>query len=275
MRRALAGALMLLAATAAPAAACNAGKSASAVPVAPRATPAPWVIGDSTGIFATPVLGRLGVEADAFGCRWFGQGVAMIARRPARRLPGAVVLALGANGSVTRRDIARARRVLGRKRFLLLVTPRNFASARAAMLAAERAYPDRVRTLDWTLRSAGHGGWFAGDGLHVTMTGARAWARMIREGLQPFFPPRRALGLPAERNGARACGRVRAHGRHTEVFVARGDMECVVARRVMRRPRLDPHVGWRYFDWRTVGRGPWTDVLVRRQSSTVIAGITA
>lgn len=275
MRRALAGALMLLAAGAAPAAACNAGKSASPARVAPRATPAPWVIGDSTGIFAAPVLGRLGIEADAFGCRWFGQGVAMIARRPARRLPGAVVLALGANGSVTRRDIARARRVLGRKRFLLLVTPRNFASARAAMLAAERAHPDRVRTLDWTLRSAGHGGWFAGDGLHVTMTGARAWARMIREGLQPFFPPRRALGLPAERAGARACGRVRAHGRHTQVFVARGAMECAVARRVMRRPRLDPQVGWRYYDWRTVGRGPWTDVLVRRQSSTVLAGITA
>lgn len=275
MIRALAGALIVLAASAAPAAACNAGKAAAPARVAPRATPAPWVIGDSTAIFATPLLGRRGIAADAQGCRWFAQGVAMIARRPERRLPGAVVLALGANGSATRGDIARARRVLGDERFLLLVTPRNYASARRAMLAAARSHPDRVRTLDWTVRSAGRGSWFGGDGLHVTFAGARAWARMIREGLQPFFPPRRALGLPESRAGAQACGQIRAYGRRTQVFVVRGEIQCVQARRTMRRPRLRQPVGWRFFDWRTVGRGPWTDVLVRRHPPTVVAGITA
>lgn len=275
MIRALAGALLLTAWLAPAAGACGVDRVAAPAGAGPRATPAPWVIGDSTAIYAVPVLGRLGVEADARGCRSFDQGVAMVARRPARRRPGAVVLALGANGSATRAQIARARRVLGPGRFLLLVTPRNYASARHAMLAAARAHPDRVRTLDWTVRSAGHPGWFGGDGLHVSHAGARAWARMIREGLAPFYAPRRPLGVPRRQRAARDCGQIRAHGRVTRVALVRGDEDCRFARRAMRRPRLRPVAGWRFFDWRTVGRGPWTDVLVRDDRSTVIAGITS
>ena len=275
MIRALAGALLASAIGAPSAWACGAAELAPPVHAGPRATPAPWMIGDSTAIFAAPVLGRLGVEADARGCRLFDQGVAMIARRPARRRPGAVVLALGANGSATRAQIARARRVLGSRRFLLLVTPRNYASARRAMLAAARAHPDRVRALDWTIRSAGHASWFGGDGLHVTHTGARAWARLIREALQPFYAPRRPLGVPSVPGGSRDCGQIRAYGRVTQVALVRGDEGCRFARRMMRRPRLQPPSGWRFFDWRTMGRGPWTDVLARRDRSTVIAGITA
>jgi len=165
--------------------------------------------------------------------------------------------------------------VLGSRRFLLLVTPRNYSSARRAMLAAARAHPDRVRTLDWTVRSAGHASWFGGDGLHVTHTGARAWARLIREALQPFYAPRRPLGVPSVRGGGRDCGQIRAYGRVTQVALVRGDEGCRFARRMMRRPRLHPPSGWRFFDWRTMGRGPWTDVLARRDRSTVIAGITA
>jgi hypothetical protein len=274
MIRALAGALLLVAAGAAPASACNAGELAAPVHTGPRATPAPWVIGDSTAIIAAPVLGRLGIEADAHGCRWFGQGVALVARRPVRRRPTAVVLALGANGSVTRADIARARRVVGDRRFLLLVTPRNYPSARAAMLAAARAHPDRVAALDWTARSAGRPDWFFGDGLHVNQTGARRWARLIREGLQPFFAPRRPLGVPTARTGAEDCGTVRASGRRTHVFLVRGEAGCRHARRMLRRPRMRPSPDWRFYDWRTVGRGPWTDVIARRDRSIVLAGIT-
>ncbi|MFL5847247.1 MAG: hypothetical protein ACJ762_21430 [Solirubrobacteraceae bacterium] len=275
MTRALLGALMLLAASAAPAAACNAGAVAAPAKAGARANPAPWVIGDSTAILAAPALGRLGIEADAHGCRWFDQGVAMVAHRPLRRLGDAVVLALGANGSVTRAEIARARRVIGPRRFLLLVTPRNYASARAAMLAAARAHPDQVRALDWTVRSAGRSDWFFGDGLHVNPTGARHWAALIREGLQPFFAPRRPLGLPKGRSGAKACGKLRAAGRQTAVYVVRGG-DCAIARAMMRRPRLglSRESSWRFYDWRTVGRGPWTDVIARRDRSIVIAGIT-
>ena len=265
----LAGASLLLAAT--PAAACTSGERASAARPDRLKGPPPWLIGDSTSILAAPHLGRLGIDADAHGCRQFDQGVAMVARR--RRKPRAVVLALGANADVSRAQVARARRVVGRDRFLLLVTPRNYPGARRAMLAVERAHPDRVLVLDWVARSAGHPGWFFGDGLHVSHAGARVYARFVARGLRPFLGPP-PLGVPERRADARACGSVRAFGRRTEVFVTRGDLDCKIARMRMRGPRLHPPPNWRFHDWRTVPRGPWTDVLSRRDGSIVVAGIS-
>lgn len=283
MTRALATSALLtvlLAAHAAPAHACSAGERAAAVKRGKRVGPPPWVIGDSTAILATPVLGRLGIEADAQGCRWFSQGTALVARRGSRA-PNAVVLALGANGGATRRDVWRARRVVGKRRFLFLVTPRNYPSARAVYLAAARRQPDRVAAVDWTAHSAGRADWFFGDGLHVNHTGARVWARLIRDELDPFFgPPRRgrALGIPEARDAGDVtpCGTTRAYGRRTEVFVTRAPdwFSCRLARRAMARPRLHEPRGWRFYDWRTVGKGPWTDVVARVDRSIVLAGIT-
>lgn len=275
MRRGGLLALALLTLTAAPAAACNAGERAAAARQQGLHGPPPWLIGDSTSILAAPHLGRLGVAADARGCRQFDQGIAMIAGRA--RKPDAVVLALGANGDVSRAQIGRARRAVGRERFLALVTPRNDAGTRQAMLAAARAHPDRVLTLDWTAASAGHQGWFFGDGLHVSFSGARIYARFVAAGLRPFLgAPRRGrpLGLPERRAGARACGRVRAFGRRTEVYVTRGDLDCKIARTRMRGPRMHPPPDWRFYDWRRVRRGPWTDVLAHRDRSIVVAGIS-
>lgn len=271
--------LCLAGALAAPAGACNAGERAAAAKRGKRVGPPPWVIGDSTAIFATPILGRLGIEADARGCRLFSQGTAMVAARGSRA-PNAVVMALGANGSVSRSQIWRLRRVLGKRRFLFLVTPRNYASARAAMLVAQRRQPDRVDVVDWTVHSAGRA-WFGGDGLHVSYTGARAWALLIREHLDPFFgPPRRgrALGIPRRLDAANVtpCGTARAYGRRTDVYVTRAPewFSCRHARRAMRRPRLNLPRDWRFYDWRTVGKGPWTDVVSRVDRSIVLAGIT-
>lgn len=278
--RALVAASALVLLLAAPAAqACNAGTRSRSVRVVRRHGPAPWVIGDSTAIFAAPMLGRRGIDADAHGCRQFAQGVAMLARR--RHLPDAVVMALGANGPVSRADIARARRVIGRRRFLLLVTPKNSGATIAAMRAAARAHPDTVLTLDWARYSAGRGSsWFGGDNLHVNYAGARAYASYIRAGLDPFFgPPRRGwpLDLPFTADAARVrpCGTVHAFGRATQVFLTRGKLSCAYARTLMRGPRLAPPARWRFYDWRVVKKGPWTDVLARRDRSIVIAGITA
>lgn len=282
MRRALAASALILGLLGADAAvACNAGAYHRAAHAGRHAGPAPWVIGDSTMIFATPVMGRLGMEADAHGCRQFSQGVAMIAtRRPRSQVPSAVVLALGANGAVSRGAIARARFVMGRKRFLVMVTPKNSGSTIAAMRAADRAHPDRVLTLDWAAYSAGRGSsWFGGDNLHVNYTGARVYAHFVRDGLDPFFgPPRRGrkLNLPegADDRRVRSCGQIRAYGRQTQVFLTRGTLSCRYARKLMRRPRLHEPRRWRFYDWRAVGRGPWTDVLARYDRASVIAGIT-
>ena len=120
------------------------------------------VIGDSTGIFATPILALLGLEADSRECRQFAEGVAIVRRRRAAgTLPHLVVLALGANGPVSTAQIDGALVAIGPRRVLGLVTPRNLASSAASMRSEARRRPDRVVLIDWRRRSAGHGAWFS------------------------------------------------------------------------------------------------------------------
>jgi hypothetical protein len=236
---------------------------------------APLVIGDSTMIFAAPVLGRLGLEADAKGCRGFAEGVRILAaRRHAGTLPRVAVLALGANGSTDAARIAAALRVMGRDRILGLVTPRNTASGAAAMRAAAARHPDRVLLIDWVRFSAGHDGWFGEDRLHVGQPGADAYARLIRRRVAPVaFPPVGALRVPRSARGVPRCGTVHRGGRALRVLVARGKarITCRRARALARRPPLRPIAGWRVYVWRGTRAGPWTWVLARRDRRVLVA----
>jgi hypothetical protein len=268
-------AALLAVAAAAPARACDEAAKVQARHSGPRDGSAPWLIGDSTSILAAPILGRHGIEADAHGCRQFGEGVSMIAARAKHRLGDVVVLALGANGPIQGPDIARARRILGPHRFLGLVTPRNLSSSAGAMRAAAAAHPDTTLLIDWAAFSAGHDSWFAGDGLHVDEAGAVAYAGLIRDKLAPFLG--RPLRLPASLDapGVLACGKVRAFGRRSAVYIVRGAdrVACERARELVRAPRMRPPALWRYADWATVDEGPWQDVLYRWDKKVVVAGI--
>jgi hypothetical protein len=269
----LAGLALPLAA-AAPAAACGGPHRQAARGHAPGGR-APLVLGDSTLILAAPALGRLGLEADAQGCRNFAQGTAILAaRRRAGRLPGISVLALGANAPLGTEHIEAALGVLGRDRILGVVTPRNNGEGARAMRLAAGRHPDRVLLLDWARVSAGHGEWFAGDGLHVTWAGARIFARFLRRRVAPFaFPPVRRLRLPRTTRGIHGCATVRAFGRRLRVYVLRGAVPCDRARTVARRAPLHPPAGWRSFDWRRTGAGPWSWVVKRRAGHEIVATI--
>jgi hypothetical protein len=260
--------------TAADARACDNSRHAQAVRAHAHGR-APLVIGDSTMIFAAPVLGRLGLEADAKGCRGFAEGVRILAaRRHAGTLPHVAVLALGANGSTDAGRIAAALRVLGPGRVLGLVTPRNDGGATAAMRAAARRHPERVLLIDWVRYSAPHGGWFGEDGLHVGQPGADAFAHLIRRRVAPVaFPPVRDLRVPRSARGVPACGTVRRGGRALDVYVPRGRQRitCARARELARGPALRPAAGWRAYDWRTARHGPWTWVLARRDRAVLVA----
>lgn len=260
---------------AAPAWACDNSRHFRAGKV--RGERAPLVIGDSTMIFAAPVLARLGLEADARGCRQFSQGLAILsARRRAGTLPPVVVLALGANGPVGPAGLARARRIIGRHRVLALVTPRNSASSRASMRRAARRHPERVKLVDWAVYSAGHGGWFGGDGLHVNHTGAAAFARFIKRAVGPLaFPPVRAFRLPRSTKDVKACDTVRRAGRRYAVYVTRGPRRvlCRRARELVRMPLLRPIANWRYYDWRRARNGPWAAVYARRDRRVIVAAV--
>jgi hypothetical protein len=151
--------------------------------VAPRP---PLAIGDSSMLFALPALARIGYKANARGCRQFAEGLRLL--RDTRRhhqLPHLVVLALGADASVTGHQIEQAKKILGPKRKLGLVTPRELGGGESndaqVIRNAGQHDPERVKVLDWVHYSAGHANWFQPDGLHLTFTGAKAFARLLKK----------------------------------------------------------------------------------------------
>jgi hypothetical protein len=273
-------AAVLLNTATAQAQACDATRVGRAHRDPGRTVRPPLIVGDSTMLLAAPYLARRGIEADARGCRQLGQGIAILAaRRRAGTLPAVAVLALGANGAIGDGAIARALALLGPRRVLGLVTPRRVgAGSAAAMRRAAARHPDRVVLIDWMRFSGGHGGWFAGDGLHVGDAGARAFARFVRHRLAPFLPPR-ALRVPrsAGAAAARPCGSALHGGRRLTVLVVRGRSRvlCARARALARAHALSGIAGWRYYDWSRSGRRPWSAVYVRRDGRVVVATLSA
>jgi hypothetical protein len=272
-------AVLSIAALAAPAGAqaCAAFKHASAVRPRHPVARAPLIIGDSTMIFAAPVLGRLGLEANAKGCRPFGEGVSMLAaRRRAHTLPPVAILALGANAPIGAGQISAALRVMGSHRILGLVTARRSPASDAQMRRAAARHRDRVLLIDWVAFSARHGGWFGDDGLHVNQTGADAFAHLVRRAVAPFaFPPVRDLRLPHGTRAAKRCGVVHRFGHPLRVFVVRGRARvvCTRARALVRRPPLRPIAGWQRYDWRRTRDGPWAWVYRRADRRAVVAAV--
>jgi hypothetical protein len=255
--------------------ACNEFKHASARAIPRHLGRAPLEIGDSTSIFAAPILGHLGIEADAHGCRQFGQGLQILsARRHTHTLPHVVVLALGANGPISLGQISAGLSIVGRNRILALVTPPRSPTSDAAMRLATRRHPSRVLLIDWERFSAGHGGWFAGDGLHVGQTGAQAFARLIKRTIRPFaFPPVHHLHLPRAIGTHKRCGIVHQAGRALTVAILRGAelANCTRARALVRAPPLRSHKSWQAYDWRATRNSPWQWVYLRRDRKVIIA----
>jgi hypothetical protein len=164
--------------------------------VAPRP---PLAVGDSSMLLALPALARVGYKVNARGCRQFAEGLRLL--RDTRRrheLPHLVVLALGADATVTAGQIQQAKKILGPKRKLGLVTPRELGGGQSndanVIRNAGQRDPERVKVLDWVHYSAGHNNWFQPDGLHLTFTGAKAFARLLRKLVPLAKPPNQGKG---------------------------------------------------------------------------------
>lgn len=152
----------------------------------------PLVIGDSTMLFAVPYIARHGMQANARGCRQWREGMDILRRRrSAHSLPHLVVIALGANWVITRRAIEAAVRLVGPKRVLGIVVPLEEGGGTSSdaynVRRAGRRHRNRVKVLDWPRYSSRHGGWFSGDGLHMSYDGAAAFAKLVAM-LKPFAP---------------------------------------------------------------------------------------
>ena len=209
-RVAIAAALVLtiaLAAIGTPVASAGCGGVETAAPkrkVAPRP---PLAIGDSSMLLALPALARVGYRVNARGCRQFSEGLRVMRQaRRHHRLPRLIVLALGADASISGGQIQAAEKVAGPKRKLGLVTPRELGGGQSndadVIRNAGQRDPDRVKVLDWVHYSAGHNNWFQPDGLHLTFSGAKAFARLLRK----VVPLARS---PAHGKGGNAPGRAR------------------------------------------------------------------
>jgi hypothetical protein len=177
-----------------PAANAGCGGVETATPkhkVAPRP---PLAVGDSSMLLALPALSRVGYKVNARGCRQFAEGLRLLRQtRRRHQLPHLVVLALGADASVTAGEIQQAKKILGPKRKLGLVTPRESGGgesndAKVIRNAGQRD-PRRVKVLDWVHYSAGHSSWFQPDGLHLTFSGAKAFARLLKKLIPLAKPP--------------------------------------------------------------------------------------
>jgi hypothetical protein len=156
---------------------------------------APLAIGDSVMLLALEDLARRGFVANARGCRGLSEGLQVLRRKRSRHpLPRLVVIALGADHTIPRRQIRAALRILGPKRRLGLVTPRELGGGSGRDAAnvrwAGRRFPERVRVLDWVRLSRGKGGWFQPDGLHLTFSGASHFAKLIGRAMPLAGPPR-------------------------------------------------------------------------------------
>ena len=167
---------------AAPAAACAAcGGVKRYSPSKAAVSPAPLAVGDSVMMGAIEPLRKAGFEIDVRGCRQMSEGLDVLSsRRSSGALADVVVVALGNNWTVSAQEIRRAMRIMGPRRLLGMVTPRGaMASARTAIRAAGRRWPDRLKVLDWAARSAGKA--WTWDGLHLTPAGARGFTRLLSE----------------------------------------------------------------------------------------------
>lgn len=146
-------------------------------------------IGDSIMLGAVNQLSSRGFEVDVRGCRQFSEGLSVLAARArAGSLPRVVVMALGTNWTVERRQVRRALITLGRERVLGLVTPREVggvaSSDQSVMREAGERWRRRVKVLDWVRYSSGHSNWFWSDGLHLQPRGARALTRLMAPALK-------------------------------------------------------------------------------------------
>jgi hypothetical protein len=169
-----------------PAASAGCGGVETASPKHKVAARPPLAIGDSSMLLALPALARVGYKANARGCRQFAEGLRVLrdARRH-HRLPQLAVLALGADASVSAGQIAQARKIMGPKRKLGLVTPRETGGAESkdaeVIRNAGQRDPVHIKVLDWVRYSAGRTSWFQPDGLHLTFSGAKAFARLLKK----------------------------------------------------------------------------------------------
>ena len=215
-------------------------------------------------LLALQDLANIGYEANAHGCREWGEAMAILrARRAANTLPHMVVIALGADGSVTRRDIGAALGVMCCTHLLVLVTNRELGGGSGSDAVNEREqvakHANRAKLLDWVRYSAAHGGWFQPDGLHLTDSGAVAFTNLLKMALPWAYPLPKSKHKPKSKSahGVPAGGRAASAGLALTAEMSRtGYVEATVSGPPGTVVQLGEQVGGSVTPLTTVTLGP-------------------
>ena len=154
-----------------------------------RASNSTIVFGDSVVLSALTslqsTLGDIAIDAE------IARQPAVIAqrielRRTEQRLGNDVVIHMGTNGVVTRKDLEPILQSLSDRRRVVVVNvkvPRKWMKASNAMIAELAPLYPNVRIADWAATADGHRKYFGPDGVHLTKTGGQAFATLIKETL--------------------------------------------------------------------------------------------
>ncbi|MFS0780386.1 acyltransferase family protein [Bacillus sp. 1P06AnD] len=145
------------------------------------------VIGDSVMIDAAPFLKEHfpNVVIDAKVGRQMHQAPSIVDQlKQQGKLGDTIVIGLGANGAFNSSQLGDLLESIGKDKKVVLINtrvPRPWESiVNKALSAAAESYSN-ISLVDWYSSSTGHNEYFANDGVHLTKTGAQAFASLISD----------------------------------------------------------------------------------------------
>lgn len=143
-------------------------------------------IGDSVMLGAKWTLKKRDIAVDAAVSRRASSAAQLIAKR-AERLPSAVVVHLGTNGTLRRDDCDAVMAKAGQGRTVYWVTiaaKRSWvAGNNKAIRSCVQRYQGRAALIDWAWAAKRHPEWLYADGIHLRPSGAKAYARLVSAAL--------------------------------------------------------------------------------------------
>jgi peptidoglycan/LPS O-acetylase OafA/YrhL len=166
-------------------------------------------IGDSVMVASATALDAAmpGIYINAEVGRAMVNGLAVIQDLAAQgELRRYVVVGLGTNGPVSAAQIRQLRRLIGSKRYLILVNtfgPMPWQSSVNQVLDAAARNTAHVSLADWHAAIAGHSGLLWPDGIHPQPSGAKVYARVVLAAIQTDLPHAAAPSCDQAVNGPR------------------------------------------------------------------------
>ncbi len=149
------------------------------------------VIGDSIMLDAAPYLKQMlpGIVISAHVSRQMYQAPAVIAQlKQQGKLGNRIIIELGTNGPFTKQQLISLLRSLGQVKQIVLVNtrdPRSWQDVVNRTLKDVAATFPHTTLVNWYAASAGHSSYFYPDGVHLNPQGAKFYASLLKQALQP------------------------------------------------------------------------------------------